>query len=94
MTVPSSPADRKAILDCMKEISGSMTRTEGEREFIRESIKEICEKYDLSKKTFRRMAKVYHKQNFNLELEEHEEFESMYQTITSTTTMAKDTTNV
>jgi hypothetical protein len=89
MNIPSSPADRKAILDCMKEISASMARTEGEREFIREAIKEICEKHQLSKKTFRRMAKVYHKQNFNLELEEHEEFESMYQTITNTTTMDK-----
>jgi len=90
MSIPSSPADRKAILDCMKEISASMSRAEGEREFMRESIKEICEKYELSKKTFRRMAKVYHKQNFSLELEEHEEFETMYQTITTSTTMAKD----
>lgn len=90
MTIPSSPTDRKAILECMKEISSSMTRTEGEREFIREAIKEICEKYQLSKKTFRRMAKVYHKQNFSLELEEHEEFETMYETITATTTMSKE----
>jgi len=90
MSIPSSPADRKVILDCMKEISASMSRAEGEREFMRESIKEICEKYELSKKTFRRMAKVYHKQNFSLELEEHEEFETMYQTITTSTTMAKD----
>lgn len=89
MTVPSSPADRKAILDCMKEISASMSRTEGEREYIREAIKEICDKYQLSKKTFRRMAKVYHKQNYTLELEEHEEFETMYETITKTTTMDK-----
>jgi len=90
MTIPSSPTDRKAILECMKEISSSMTRTEGEREFVREAIKEICEKYQLSKKTFRRMAKVYHKQNFSLELEEHEEFETMYETITKTTTMGKE----
>jgi hypothetical protein len=87
--IPSSPTDRKAILDCMKEISASMTRMEGEREFIREAIKEICDKQTLSKKTFRRMAKVYHKQNFNLELEEHEEFENMYQAITNITTMSK-----
>ena len=62
--IPSNPADRKAILDCMKEISNSMTRMEGEREFIREAIKDICEKQELSKKTFRRMAKVYHKHNY------------------------------
>ena len=68
-----------------------MARTEGEREFIREAIKDICEKHELSKKTFRRMARVYHKQNFSLELEEHEEFETMYQTITNSTTMEKQT---
>ena len=33
------------------------------------------------------MAKVYHKQNFSKEKEEHEEFEAMYETITNTTTM-------
>lgn len=87
MTIPSSPADRKAILDCMKEISGSMTRIDGERDFIREAIKNICEEQNLSKKTFRKMVKAYHKQNFNTEVEEHEEFEVMYQTITNTTSM-------
>ena len=89
--IPSSPTDRKAILDCMKELSASMTRTEGEREFQREAIKELCDNLELSKKTFRRMARVYHKQNFSLELEEHEEFETMYQTITNSTTMEKQT---
>ena len=67
--IPSSPTDRKAILDCMKELSASMTRTEGEREFQREAIKELCDNLELSKKTFRRMAKVYHKQNFTKEIE-------------------------
>lgn len=86
--IPTSPADRKAIKDCLQEISNSMTRVEGEREFIRESIKEICEKHELSKKTFRRMAKVFHKQNYNVEQEQYEEFEQMYETITGTTTMA------
>jgi hypothetical protein len=86
--IPSSPTDRKAILDCMKELSASMTRTEGEREFQREAIKELCDNLELSKKTFRRMAKVYHKQNFTKEIEEHEEFETLYETITNSTRMS------
>ena len=81
MTIPSSPVDRKAILDCMKEVSSSMTRIEGEREFIREAINEICEKQLLSKKTFRRMARVYHKQNFDEEVAVHEQFENLYETV-------------
>jgi len=28
--IPSNPADRKAIFECMKEISNSMARMEGE----------------------------------------------------------------
>jgi hypothetical protein len=86
--IPSSPTDRKAILDCMKELSASMTRVEGERDFQREAIKELCDNLELSKKTFRRMAKVYHKQNFTKEIEEHEEFETMYETITNSTRMS------
>ena len=85
--IPSSPADRKAIYDALKEISNSMTRIEAERDLIREAIVNTCENFNLNKKTFRRMAKVYHKQNFNQEREEHEEFETMYSVITNTTTM-------
>jgi len=89
MNIPKDPAHRKAIYDCMREISASMTRTEAEREFIREAINNICDEYNLSKKTFRRMAKTYHKQNFNTEVEQHEEFETLYQTITNSTSMTK-----
>lgn len=89
MTVPSNPNDRKAIFDCMKEISDSMTRMDAERDLIKQAIEDICEEQNLSKKTFRRMAKVYHRQNFKQELEEHEEFETLYETITQTTTMEK-----
>ena len=92
MTVPSNPNDRKAIFDCMKEISNSMTRMDAERDLMKQAIEDICEEQNLSKKTFRRMAKVYHRQNFKQELEEHEEFETLYETITQTTTMDKKIT--
>ena len=89
MTIPSNPADRKAIHDCMKEISDSMTRIESERDFIKNAIGTICEEQNLSKKTFRKLVKVYHKQNFHQEVQSHEEFETLYETITQTTTMSK-----
>lgn len=87
MTIPSSPADRKAIYDALREISNSFTRIEAERDLIKEAINNTCENFNLNKKTFRRMAKVYHKQNFSKEKEEHEEFETLYEVITNTTTM-------
>jgi hypothetical protein len=87
MTIPSSPADRKAIKSALDEISGSMTRIEAERDLIKEAIANTCDSFGLNKKTFRRMAKVYHRQNFTQEREEHEEFETLYETITNTTSM-------
>jgi regulator of replication initiation timing len=90
MTIPSNPADRKAIYDSMKEISNSMTRIEAERDLIKNAINDICEEQNLSKKTFRKMVKVYHKQNFQQEVQSNEEFEQMYETITQTTTMSKE----
>jgi hypothetical protein len=85
MSLPSDPAARKAIKKCMDELSASMARIDGERDFIKEAIVNICEEYEMSKKTFRKLAKVYHKQNFSKEVAEHEEFETMYEQLTGET---------
>lgn len=87
MSLPSDPAARKAIKKCMDELSASMARTEGEREFIKEAINNICDEYEMSKKTFRKLAKVYHKQNFTKEVAENEEFETMYEQLTGETSL-------
>jgi hypothetical protein len=87
MSLPSDPAARKAIKKCMDELSASMARTEGEREFIKEAINNICDEYEMSKKTFRKLAKVYHKQNFSKEVAENEEFETMYEQLTGETSL-------
>ena len=87
MSLPSDPAERKAIKKCMDELSASMARTEGEREFIKEAINNICEEYEMSKKTFRKLAKVYHKQNFSKEVAENEEFETMYEQLPGETSL-------
>lgn len=81
MTQISSPADRQKIKKMLGEISDSMTRIAGERDLIKETIKEMSQQFNLSKRTLNRMAKVYHKQNFLREREEHEEFEDLYTTI-------------
>lgn len=77
----SSPVDRKKIKDAMHEISGSMTRIEAERDYIKEAIKELSAEHNLSKKTLNKMAKVYHKQNFSEEVASHTEFEDLYEVI-------------
>ena len=91
MSLPSDPAARKAIKKCMDELSASMARIDGERDFIKEAIDNICEEYEMSKKTFRKLANVYHKQNFSKEVAEHEEFETMYEQLTGETTLGNIT---
>lgn len=93
MSLPQDPAARKAIKKVMEEISASFTRIEGERDFIKEAISDCSEKYELNKKTFRKLAKVYHKQNFSREVAEHEEFETMYEQLTGETSVDFSVTN-
>jgi hypothetical protein len=90
MSLPQDPNARKAIKKVMDEISASMHRTEGEREFIKEAIANCCDEYEMNKKTFRRLAKVYHKQNFSREVADNEEFETMYEQLTGETTLGGD----
>jgi hypothetical protein len=87
MSLPQDPAARKAIKKCMDELSASMARIEGERDFIKEAINNCCEEYEMNKRTFRKLAKVYHKQNFSKEVAEHEEFETMYEQLTGETSL-------
>ena len=81
MSQISSPADRDKIKKMLAEISGSMTRMEAERDLVRETIKDMSKQFNLPVKTLNRMAKIYHKQNYNQEVAEHEEFEELYETI-------------
>jgi len=85
----SNPADKNVIKNALREISGSLTRIEAERDLIKETIANVAEKYEIPKKTFRRMAKVYHKQNYTQEQEEHQEFELLYENILTTGTTAE-----
>lgn len=61
--IPSSVEDRKRIKKCMEEISTSYTRTEAERDFVKEAISDLSVDVDIPKKVLTKMAKIYHKQN-------------------------------
>ena len=86
MSVVNNEVERKRVKDCMQEISNSMTRIEAEREFIKEATKSICEELQLDAKLFKRMTKVYHKQNYTEEVQNDNEFQEMYEIITNQTT--------
>lgn len=86
MSQISNPADRQKIKKMLGEVSDSMTRISAERDLIKETIKEMSQEFNLSKRQLNRMAKVYHKQNFTREQEEHSEFEDLYTSIVESNT--------
>lgn len=69
---------KKALRDFCGEMSASMTRAEAERDLQKEAIKEFADKYEIDKKILRKMARVYHKQNFYTVSGEQNQFEKVY----------------
>ena len=76
--IPTSPADRNRIRNAMKEISASFTRTDAEKDFIKDAIHELSEDVAIPKKILRKMAVIYHKQNMTEVTAEAEDLEALY----------------
>jgi hypothetical protein len=76
-----SQPDREKLFKIVKECSDSMTRIEGENDFIRESIAETAKQMQIPKKLVAKLVRVYHKQNFDEEVAVHEQFENLYETV-------------
>lgn len=85
MNVASLDAEgKKALKDFCTEMSGSMFRGEAERTLQKEAVKEFADTYEIDKKILRKMARVYHKQNFFTTVEEQNEFEAVYNQVFET----------
>lgn len=82
----SSPEDRKKLLNAIKEIDNSMTRVAAERDFQKDAISAVADELDLEKKYVRKLASIYHKQNFSQVQQEQEEVETLYELITGSST--------
>lgn len=78
--------DRQKLEAALKDISASMSRQAAERDLQKNVLGDISEELQLNKKVLRKLAKVYHKQNFEDEVATHEEFEKLYETVTKKTT--------
>lgn len=77
----SNPADREKLFKVIKECSGSMSRIEGERSYIKEAMGDISKELDIPKRLANKMLKVYHKQNFDEEVAVHDQFQTLYETV-------------
>lgn len=78
----TSPEDKKKIFDAVREISGSMTRIEAERDLIKEIVKDVSDNFQIPKKTVKKIAVTFHKQNLTQVEQEHEEFVELYDKVT------------
>ena len=76
-----SQPDREKLFKIVRECSDSMTRIDGENDFIKESIAETSKKMQLPKKLVAKLIRVYHKQNFDEEVAVHEQFETLYESV-------------
>ena len=75
--MPTDPAMQKRIMDCVREVSGSFTRVEAERDLIKEAIKVLSEETQIPKKILNKFARSYHKSNFSEVVGGNEEFEAL-----------------
>lgn len=71
--------DKKALRGYLDEMSASMFRAGGERDFQREATKDAAEKFEMKPKVLKKMARVYHKQNFTDEIADAAEFQKLYE---------------
>ena len=80
--VPSSPEDKKKIRQALQEISDSLNRMEAERDLIKDILQTVEDNYKIKKKYTRRLAKVFHKQNFNQVQQDQQDLETLYESVT------------
>ena len=79
--IPSDPEVRKKVMDALNEFSASLTRMEAERDLQKHILEKMEDEFEIPKKPGRKLAKIYHKQNFSEVKEEQEELETLYETI-------------
>lgn len=77
-----SSEERTRLVQALKETSNALSRATGEKEFVREAIKKLSDDLKLPKKMVSKLVKVHHKQNFDEEVAEHEQFEKLYKAAT------------
>lgn len=77
----NDPKIQDRLKRSMIDISGLYTIGEANRETISESLKELAKELDVPAKLIRKMARTYHKQNFQTEIQETETFQDAYEKV-------------
>jgi len=82
MATINTPEDRTTIYNKLKEIGNSLSRKKDETAHIKDIVDELHEQFpDISKKQFRKAAKILHEQTFETERLDFAELEALYTNI-------------
>jgi hypothetical protein len=73
--------DKAKVLGCLQEISNSMTRIEAERDLIKEILQKMQDECEIPKKLSRKLARTYHKRNYEEEVAEQSDFQTIYENV-------------
>jgi hypothetical protein len=73
--------DKAKVLGCLQEISNSLTRIESERDLIKEILQKMQDEHEIPKKLSRKLAKTYHKRNYEEEVAEQADFQTVYENV-------------
>lgn len=74
--------ERTSVLKSLKEIDASMSREYAEKEFQKTAIDNVCDKFNLNKKVFKKISKSLFKMNYEDECKENDAFRNDYENIT------------
>jgi hypothetical protein len=82
--LPSNPADKKEIVDAFEEIGNAWIRASAEREFVKDAIAALSEKFDIPKKVLSKLAKIHYKASIDAVEHENDAVTTAYRIITGT----------
>lgn len=82
----SNPEDKRKIKSALSDASDSLYRISAERENIKEIINSVSKDYNIPKKIVSKMVRTFHKESYDKERAEADDFETYYESIVGNTT--------
>ncbi len=76
-------SDKKDIKVVMQDITDSMIRISSEKEYIKEAIMAMSEKYEIDKKSLKKVAAILYKQNIAEVNAANSDVQELYEDLTA-----------
>ena len=81
LVLPSSPQDRKRLLDGIDEIINSLARIKSEQDHKKEIIQRLHEEFEIDKKLLSKSATIIYNDNFQKVAAENDDLETLVETL-------------